>query len=174
MKPNRVKRGPHHHWPRQNWLGSVMKRYFVHISLIGAKWIPKSFIPQKAFCNALAASELRNRNMSPSTQDSSMALLMLFVPYSLQYNMHRPNSKDILIFVPFFLLFPYPTYISLPARIQAEPVCVKTFPLLPVSHPDPSCKCLAWDPSVSHSLTFCHPYSIHPQRTYGPQRFRNI
>lgn len=97
MMPNRVKRGPHHHRPRQNWLGSVMKRYFVHISLIGAKWIPKSFIPQKAFCNALAASELRNRNMSPSTQDSSMALLTPFVPYSLQYNMHRPNSKDILI-----------------------------------------------------------------------------
>ena len=54
-KPNRAKRGPHRHSPRQNWLGSVMKRYFVHISLIGAKGTPKS--PQKAFCNALATSE---------------------------------------------------------------------------------------------------------------------
>lgn len=92
MKPNHAKRGPHRHSPRQNWLGNVMKRYFVHISLIGAKWIPKSFTPQQAFRNALTAPELRNQDLSLSTQDSSTALLTPVMPYSLHYNTHRQTA----------------------------------------------------------------------------------
>lgn len=63
---------------------------------------PNSFISLKAFGNALAVPGLRNHVLSPSTWDSSTALLRPSVLYT-----HRPNCNDIPIFLPFFLLFPF-------------------------------------------------------------------
>lgn len=169
-KPNRAKRGPRRHSPRQNWLGNVMKRCFVHISLMGAKWIPTTFIPQKAFCSTLAAPELRNQDKSPSTQDSRMALLTPFMPYSLHYNTRRPNGEDTLTFDSFFLLFPHHLNFS---------SSYNTSKSLSVSRPSHYRQChaqsqAARDLSVPHSLAFWRPYPTHPQRTHTAYRFRNI
>lgn len=139
-KPNRVRRGLHRHSSRQNWLGNAMKRYFVHISLIGAKWIPKSFIPQKAFCNTLAVSVLRDKTRVWAQRTavwhcSRRSCRPVCIPT------RADQTAKIYSFLFLSSSCSHITYISLPARIQAEPVCGKNFLLSPVSHTEPSSKC---------------------------------
>lgn len=124
MMPKRAK-GPSPPFPGQNWLGSALKRYFVHSSSTAAKRIPESFIPQEALCK-------HSQHLQSETEHPG-----------LQYNTH---SKDTPILVPSFPSMALPLRTS---RAESSSQSGTTEPRDPQAAPARTCpQCV-----TSHTAT---------------------